>query len=94
MITVRFQSGFSVQYNSATCASNPDSDGNVRLYPSSTDREAGTNVIARVYKECLIEFKSPCRTYQAMGEEYKLEIRALQHKLDLARKQIQRLKKG
>ena len=56
MITIRFPSGFSVRYNGATCASNPDSDGIVRLYSSDADPSAAVNVIARCPRECILEY--------------------------------------
>jgi hypothetical protein len=88
MITIRFPSGFSVQYNGATCASNPDSDGIVRLYSSVADRSAVVNVIARCPRECILEYTSPCRTYNAAREESESQLKS---QIELLRKEVRSL---
>ena len=74
MITVRFPSGFSVQYNTATYAVREDN--RVRLY----DKEGG-NILAYAPNDTIVEFKTPCRTYNAIDEADANEIRALRKEL-------------
>ena len=86
MITVRFASGFSVRYNSATFAQNRSE------FTDLLTKEGGLWV-AQVPNSSIVEFTAPCRTYFAGKDETKAENRALQHKLDLARRQLAKLKK-
>ncbi len=85
MITVRFPSGFSVQYNTANFIEGPDEKGTIRIR-----KEQGDPVlIARVPKECIIELNSPCRTYDASTEntETRQQIDSLRREVrSLARK--------
>lgn len=80
MITVRFPSGFSVQYNEATTAE-PLSNG------SGYDvmRASPRRWFARVPKDCLIEGISPCRTYNASREESESDLK---HQIEQLRKEI------
>jgi hypothetical protein len=66
MITVRFSTGFSVQYNSMN-AMKWMNDGSIALYATPADREAGKGWKVYVPKDCILEFVSPCRTYMAQG---------------------------
>lgn len=89
MITIRFPSGFSVQYNSAGYLTGPDSSGVTRIFTSEAAKQRGDCPIARVPADCLIEFTPPCRTYNASGPsaEVQQEIAALREKVEvLARK--------
>jgi hypothetical protein len=64
MITVRFASGFSVQYNSANyvyTTAHPAGGGYHDLYVDSEK----SNWIARVPIDALVEVTRPCRTYDA-----------------------------
>jgi hypothetical protein len=98
MITVRFPTGFSVQYN--------DLDGAdfrpTGIYLGKKSDPDNYSVWAPI--DCIIEHIAPCRTYWAKDDDVpfwrralqayhlKLALQATQHKLDLARKQIERLK--
>lgn len=64
MITVRFPSGFSIQYNSATTVK-PWGD---MLQLIKGSGETGT-LIAMVPKECVIEWHAPCRTYNPISTD-------------------------
>lgn len=90
MITVRFPSGFSVQYNSATNVYR-DSAGYANLYVGPER----TGWLAHVPLDCIIEAKPPCRTYFAatQNDAVMLEKKALDHKVCLLKRQIARLKK-
>lgn len=72
MITVRFATGFSVQYNSAGYVDR-GTEGLARLY----DKKGGT-WIATVQGDCIIEGSTPpCRTYSAVRDETTETVRAL-----------------
>ena len=88
MITVRFPSGFSVQYNAATFVKGP-AEGVNRLYTA----ENGV-LIARIPADCIIEFKPPCRTYNACGtpEDIALEMLAMHKELRMLRLQLAKMK--
>jgi hypothetical protein len=60
LITVRFPTGFSVQYNTATYVV----WGSVGQRTTLLDRKDGTP-LAFVPAECIVEFVQPCRTYNA-----------------------------
>lgn len=63
MITVRFPTGFSVQYNSARhVVWNPD--GTTSLYEKADQ----VGFIARAPKDAVVEFVTPCRTYDASDQ--------------------------
>lgn len=61
MITVRFQNGFSIQYNGATFASR--SEHYTDLYTKS-----GGAWVAQVPNGALIEATIPCRMYNALDD--------------------------
>jgi len=84
MITVRFPSGFSVQYNSSGFIEGPDEKGVTRL----REKRGGIVLIARVPKECLIEMISPCRTYNAASSSAESEMK---RQLDALRKEVRTL---
>lgn len=88
MITVRFPSGFSVQYNEATMA---ESVGNGFHDIVSTNPR---NWFARVSGDCIIEGRMPCRTYFAATPNDALvaDKKDLEHKVELLKRQIARLK--
>ena len=88
VITVRFPSGFSVQYNSAVTICGPDAEGIVRLRAVKKSNQTEGDLIARVPKECLIEFVSPCRTYNAAKEE---SDAALKQQIEQLRKEVRSL---
>ena len=82
MITVRFPSGFSVQYNDATT---------VELLPDGRCdivREEPRRWYARVPAGCLIEGQTPCRTYNAAREESEA---ALKSQVEQLRKEVRSL---
>ena len=85
MITVRFPNGFSVQYNDLNFSESTNSG--TRLYSKAEKRDRGAGWLVEVRGDCIIEHTSPCRTYNAYEG-------GLQRKLDLAKKQIERLKKA
>ena len=80
MITVRFPTGFSVQYNSATTVEYGTDAKWTILY----DRPGG-NQIATIVGPCLIERTAPCRTYNPVADttlrELREEIRELAAKV-------------
>lgn len=74
MITVRFPTGFSIQYNSANYAERMDKT--VRIF---TD-ESKTKLVAYAPFDAVIEWVPPCRTYNPIAtysDEAKAEITAL-----------------
>jgi len=80
MITIRFPSGHSVQYNSATFVSHDDLGS--RLFT----KENGA-LLARVQHSAgaIIEFMTPCRVYNALDQdrlaELTKEVRSLKRKV-------------
>ena len=89
MITVRFPTGFSVQYNEANYA---DQCGEGwYLYIGS---DAKKRFVAFVPAGALFEYRDPCRTYFAANPNDTAlnEARDLRHKLELAKRQIRKLK--
>jgi hypothetical protein len=91
MITVRFPSGFSVQYNDAGFVCGPDERGIVRLYDSSDKKR----FFARIPSDALVEFIRPCRTYNASGPSGELtaEVALLQKKVASLTRSINKLAK-
>ena len=85
MITVRFPSGFSVQYNDL-CFSQSTAVS-TRLYATSVKRDSGVGWMVEVRGDCIIEHTPPCRTYNACDVE-------MERALNRAKKQIERLKKA
>lgn len=59
MITVRFETGFSVQYNSATYCKWRDT--RVDLYTADPAKEG--KWVATVPNTCIVEVSTPCRLY-------------------------------
>lgn len=92
MITIRFPSGFSVQYNSAGYLTGPDSNGITRIFTSEAAKQRGDCPIARVPVGCLIEFTQPCRTYNASGPppETVEEVKALREKVEALAKKLKK----
>ena len=82
MITVRFPSGFSVQYNEATTVEPLPSGGHDII------RKEPRRWYARVGPDCIIEGYPPCRTYNAMREESES---ILKQQLELLRKEVRAL---
>jgi hypothetical protein len=60
MITVRFPSGFSIQYNSASYVTRRDA------YSDLYEKSDGVGWVAQVPNECVIEVKPPCKMYDAL----------------------------
>jgi hypothetical protein len=78
MITVRFPDGFSIQYNDLTWVK---WGGNcAHLYKDSTEKGGWKVTVPR---ECVIEFISPCRTYNASrpSEDLTAEVAMLRKKI-------------
>lgn len=92
MITVRFPSGFSVQYNDLmySCSGNGES----RLYKTAAARDKGSGASVVVMGDCVIEHERPCRTYNAAGtpEDIALEMLAMHTELRLLRLQLKKIK--
>jgi hypothetical protein len=87
MITVRFDSGYSVQYNTANYVSRSST------YTDMYTQKGGT-WIAQVPNSALIESVPNCRAYFSRHDALQEENRELLRKLERARKQIARLKKA
>jgi len=89
MVTVRFPTGFSVQYNNLNQI-DWDRDGShgAMLYGSKTDgtRDSGWSV--HVPADCIIEFVTPCRTYNAAREETESQLKL---QIDALRKEVRSL---
>ena len=81
MITVRFPSGFSVQYNDAHYVVWANAGAPHRIYT----RKDG-DLVASAPQGCVIEFMRPCRTYQAITSREAIE--ALLREIDSDRKSI------
>ena len=80
VITVRFPSGFSVQYNSLNkLVWDQDGRGGAMLYGSKPDGTRAVGWSVHVPADCLIEFTQPCRTYSAAGspDTLQAEVAAL-----------------
>ena len=90
MITVRFPSGFSVQYNSARYVTWGGDGTSATLWTSKADKEAGKFWVATVNIGCgaLIEFVSPCRTYNAAREESESVLKS---QIEQLRKEVRSL---
>ncbi|HUD73462.1 MAG TPA: hypothetical protein VMQ76_00205 [Terracidiphilus sp.] len=82
MITVRFPSGFSVQYNDATTVA-PLPDGSYDVVSEGPRRW-----YARVPAECLVEGTTHCRTYNAAREESESTLKS---QIEQLRKEIRSL---
>lgn len=76
MITVRFPSGFSVQYNDLHAAA-WGRDGSVQLYASVEERDSGWGWKVTVPNGALVEFVTPCQTYNAVRDEITETVRNL-----------------
>ena len=90
MITVRFPSGFSVQYNSAHFVEGKTSTGFQRIR-----EEEGGKIIARAPLNCIVEFCSPYRTYDASTEntETLQQIDSLRREVRSLTRKIRKLAK-
>lgn len=86
MITVRFPSGFSVQYNDANFIERHSEYSDLR-------RKKDGEFLVQVPNSALIETVFPCRTYNADEQELVANVVALRKELVLAQKEIKRLKK-
>ena len=82
VITVRFPSGFSVQYNNATTVETLP-DGSYDIVSKEPRRW-----YARVPAGCLVEGINPCRTCNAAREESEL---ALKSQIEQLRKEVRSL---
>ena len=91
MITVRFPSGFSVQYNDLNWVE--WGNGDAYLYTDSK-RIGGWKVWVPKDSGAIVEFIPPCRAYQAMDKEsedrmmrvFESELRGLKRKISEALK--------
>lgn len=75
MITLRFPTGFSIQYNAANFLQQRGSGERV-LYTDDPNR--GGQWVASVYGDCIVEVRKPCRTYNASHDPSALGRAALQ----------------
>lgn len=88
MMTVRFATGFSVQYNDANFIHYGDHTHQLR------DRKDG-NLIATVPASAIVELVPPCRIYNAVRDETTETIRGLvQSEFKTIQRQIRALKKS
>ncbi len=87
MMTVRFDTGFSVQYNRATFIRWASVSQSSHMI---FEREGG-GLIACVPGSAIVEWISPCRTYNARDESKDAEILALKKQIEQQRKRIRRL---
>lgn len=88
MITVRFENGHAVQYNSATHVVWGSAASNVsahRIYDKNPEK--GGRIIAAVPMSAIIEFVAPCRVYQALHET---QLAALEKELRAIKRKIRR----
>lgn len=93
MITVRFPSGVSVQYNSANYVARDSGGRFVQLYHrTEADVLAAKNGgwIAQVPNEAIIEVSPACRVYRATASDdaHTQEVRALRKSVDRMRKRV------
>lgn len=89
MITVRFQNGFSVQYNGG-CHIDRETAGLARIY----DKKGGS-WIATVQGDCIIEGSTkPCRTYDASKEDPNTALSDLRSELRLVKRALNKLAKA
>ncbi len=94
MITVRFPSGFSIRYNDL-CALKWGADGNMFFFKSAADRDAGKGWLVAVPRECVVEFITPCATYNASESYHEAvaQIAALERKVKTLTSAINKLVK-
>lgn len=87
MITVRFATGFSVQYNAGNYA--------VRSaeFTDIYDRKGG-KWLAQVPNSAIIEVAQPCRTYMAQGDDEDRRITELTREVSLLKRRIPAPKKA
>jgi hypothetical protein len=85
VITVRFPSGFSIQYNDLNHADIRDNG----IYLGKKSDTGHYSVWAP--KDCIIEHISPCRTYDAASES---QTAVLKQQVDLLAKEIRSLKRA
>ena len=90
MITVRFPSGFSVQYNDATTVDPLPNGGHDII------RREPRKWFARVPADCIVEGVNPCRTYNASGPNSQLtaEVQVLQRRVASLTRAINKIAKG
>ena len=86
MITVRFASGFSVQYNDANHIDHLSSS-EIWLWTGS-DKET-RKFVAIVPNTCIVEFVAPCRTYNPITPSPDL----MQAEIALLAKEVRSLKR-
>ena len=93
VITVRFPTGFSVQYNSLSFVTQ-ESNGVRLLFTNERDVKSGWSVL--VPAEALVEVTAPCRTYNAAREEWesiqKSEMSALRKEVRTLARKIGKIK--
>ena len=78
MITVRFSTGFSVQYNEAHYTERGPND--TTIWADSTKR----HIIAIAPKDAIVEHEAPCRTYNPIAidsDEVRKELARLRRKM-------------
>lgn len=83
MMTVRFASGFSVQYNDANFAQRH------ATYTDLSTKENGT-WIAQVPNDALIEVRPACTTYNPVSQNF---TRDVTNEIESLRKEIRSLKR-
>ncbi len=88
MITVRFPTGFSVQYNNANYATRSHDGGYTDIYT----KKDGAWVAQVPTSSCLIEVVSPCRTYDASNGsgDVSAEVRELRRTIESLKRKIKK----
>jgi hypothetical protein len=90
MMTVRFPNGQAVQYNDA----NFISWGNDHSTLYNEEPNQGGQLIARVPRECIIEWEKPCRVYNPISSAPNEELEALKKEVQALKRLIYRKKNG
>jgi hypothetical protein len=94
MITVRFPSGFSVQYNSMYVMKWDNQGMGMTLYESAEKRDSGKGWSVYVPPDCIVELAQPCRTYQAASSLDADRLAAMEKELRGLRRSMKELIKG
>ncbi len=85
MITVRFPSGFSVQYNDANFIERKPTWPFVRILT-----QKGGEIIAHAPSEALIELAAPCLVYDAVVDTLSTKVAALEKEVRGLRRDLKR----
>lgn len=89
MMTVRFPNGQAVRYNDACFIL--WGENHSTLY--SKDPNKGGSLIARVPRECIIEWVAPCRVYNPLTDNINEKLEALAKEIRALRRKVERMTK-